>query len=57
MIQQMAMADTLLLKNKELSAALGSNARDKVLESYDLAKCLPKQLGLISLVASGALGS
>ena len=47
----------LLLKNKELSAALGSNARDKVLESYDLAKCLPKQLGLISLVASGALGS
>ena len=47
----------LLLKNRELSAALGSNARDKVLESYDLAKCLPKQLGLISLVASGALGS
>lgn len=44
-----------LLSDPEISARLGSNARATVLEKYSLTKCLPRQLGLISLVAAGGI--
>ena len=46
-----------MLKDREMAARLGSNARQTVLNSYSLNRCVPRQLGLISLIASGAIGS
>jgi glycosyltransferase involved in cell wall biosynthesis len=45
----------ILLKDKSLAISLGKAARQKVLEKYSLSRCLPQQLALISLLASGAL--
>ena len=49
-----AMAD--LLRSPQRAAALGRSARETVLKNYSLDVCLPRQLKLIDLVASGALG-
>jgi glycosyltransferase involved in cell wall biosynthesis len=44
-----------MLNDPKMAKTLGRKARQTVLESYSLNKCVPRQLGLISLVASGAL--
>ena len=44
-----------VLKDKTLAKELGRNARNTIVESYNLDKCVPRQLALISLVASGAM--
>ena len=44
-----------LLSDRELAATLGGNAREFVVERYSLEKCVPRQLDLMQLVASGAL--
>ena len=49
-----AMAD--LLKSPDWAAALGRAARETVLKDYSLDICLPRQLQLINLVASRAIG-
>ena len=49
-----AMAD--LLRSPERAAALGRAARETVLRDYSLDACLPRQLQLINLVASRAIG-
>ena len=49
-----AMAE--LLMNPKRAAALGAAARQTVLKDYSLEVCLPRQLQLINLVASRALG-
>jgi glycosyltransferase involved in cell wall biosynthesis len=46
-----------LLRDRKLAAQLGQQARKDVLARYTLERCLPRQLELINLVASGALGS
>ena len=45
-----------LLKSPERAAALGRAARETVLKDYSLDVCLPRQLQLINLVASRAIG-
>ena len=49
-----AMAD--LLRSPERAAALGLAARETMLRDYSLDACLPRQLELINLVASRAIG-
>jgi glycosyltransferase involved in cell wall biosynthesis len=49
-----AVAD--LLGNRERAHHLGAAARATVLRDYSLDVCLPRQLSLLDLVASGALG-
>lgn len=51
----LAAAVTELLTNRERALALGVAARDTVLRHYSLADCLPRQLALMQLVASGSL--
>lgn len=50
-----AVAD--LLSNRGRASALGEAARRTVLKDYSLEVCLPRQLSLMQLVASGALGT
>ena len=45
-----------LLRNRKLAKKLGEQARKDALDRYSLERCLPRQLELIDLVASGALG-
>lgn len=45
-----------LLQNRKLALSLGLSARETVLKRYSLDICLPQQLHLLDLVASGALG-
>lgn len=49
-----AVAD--LLEHRERAAALGRHARETILSRYSLERCLPRQLALMDLVASGAIG-
>jgi len=45
-----------LLTDRKLANKLGCQARKDALKHYSLERCLPRQLELIDLVASGALG-
>ena len=45
-----------LLANRPQARALGEAARATVLGNYSLEGCLPRQLSLMQLVVSGALG-
>jgi glycosyltransferase involved in cell wall biosynthesis len=45
-----------LLRDRALARELGTQARKDALARYSLERCLPRQLELIDLVASGALG-
>jgi glycosyltransferase involved in cell wall biosynthesis len=45
-----------LLSDRKLAKKLGEQARKDALAHYSLERCLPRQLELIDLVASGALG-
>ena len=45
-----------LLRDRKLAKQLGQQARKDALARYSLERCLPRQLELIDLVASGALG-
>ena len=53
-----AIADAVdqLLRDRKLAKQLGQQARKDALARYSLERCLPRQLELIDLVASGALG-
>jgi glycosyltransferase involved in cell wall biosynthesis len=44
-----------LLSDRALATKLGEQARELVLERFSLQQCVPRQLALIQLVASGAL--
>ena len=44
-----------LLKDRSLAKQLGKQARKTILKDYSLENCLPRQLALIDLVATGAL--
>jgi glycosyltransferase involved in cell wall biosynthesis len=44
-----------LLKKRERAAALAAQARRTIEQHYSLDQCIPKQLALMELVASGAL--
>ena len=52
-----ALADSVstLLTDRSLASKLGNNARQLVFDRYSLQGCVPRQLALIELVASGAL--
>jgi len=52
----LADAMAYLLKNPKRAAELGQAARETVVKHYSLDNCLPRQLQLINLVASRALG-
>ena len=45
-----------LLRDRKLAKQLGTQARKDAVARYSLERCLPRQLELIDLVASGALG-
>ncbi len=45
-----------LLRDRKLAKELGQQARKDALARYSLERCLPRQLELIDLVASGAIG-
>lgn len=53
----LAAAVVELLRNRERASQLGAAARATVVENYSLRHCLPQQLSLMQLVASGALGN
>ena len=53
----LAMAVEELLRNPQLAAQLGSQARQTILEHYSLARCLPQQLALMELVHNGTLAA
>ena len=52
----LASAIAELLANRPRARALGEAARATVLSNYSLEGCLPRQLSLMQLVVSGALG-
>jgi glycosyltransferase involved in cell wall biosynthesis len=52
----LAAAVAELLGNRQRAQALGIAARATVLRDYSLQVCLPRQLSLLELVASGAIG-
>ncbi|MCP9840544.1 glycosyltransferase family 4 protein [Synechococcus sp. J7-Johnson] len=54
---ELAAAVAELLNNRALASKLGQAARQTVLSHYSLDKCLSRQLALMSLVASGAIGT
>lgn len=54
--QAIAIAVDLLLRDRKLAQQLGQQARRDALSRYSLQQCLPRQLELIDLVATGALG-
>jgi glycosyltransferase involved in cell wall biosynthesis len=51
----LAEAASTLLTDRALAARLGEQARQLVLERFSLQQCVPRQLALMQLVASGAL--
>ncbi len=54
--REIAEAVDQLLSDRKLAKTLGEQARKDALARYSLERCLPRQLELIDLVASGALG-
>lgn len=52
----LAAAVVELLSHREQARQLCAAARATVLRNYSLDVCLPRQLSLLELVASGALG-
>lgn len=52
----LAEAVASLLDDRGLATRLGKKARELVLHRFSLEKCVPRQLALMQLVASGALG-
>ena len=54
--QQLAESIAELLSNRTLASQLGQAARNTVLQRFQLANCVQRQLALMDLVASGALG-
>ena len=52
---QLAECVNNILSNKSLASYLGANARQHILNNYSIEKCVPRQLSLIELVATGAL--
>ncbi len=52
----LAAAVAELLHNRERAALLGARARETVVQNYSLEQCVPRQLALMELVASGAIG-
>ena len=52
---QLAKAVEGVISNPHDACAMGNRARDTILESYSLSKCVPRQLSLIDLIASGGL--
>ncbi len=54
-----SLAETVanLLQDRALARRLSEAARATVVSRYSLERCLPRQLSLMSLVASGAIGS
>ncbi|MCP9799187.1 glycosyltransferase family 4 protein [Synechococcus sp. RedBA-s] len=54
---ELAAAVAELLCNRALAARLGQAARQTILSQYNLEKCVSRQLALMSLVASGAIGA
>lgn len=52
----LASAVVELLRNRERAGQLGIAARATVVDNYSLRRCLPQQLSLMQLVASGSLG-
>ena len=54
--QQLAEAIAELLKDRKLARNLGHAARDTMLSRFRLASCVQRQLALMDLVASGAIG-
>ena len=52
-----ALADSVdfLLRDRALARELGQRARDAVVQRFSLQACVPRQLALMQLVASGAL--
>jgi glycosyltransferase involved in cell wall biosynthesis len=55
--QDLATAIAELLANRSLAAQLGTAARETVLQRFRLASCVQRQLALMDLVATGAIGS
>ncbi len=53
----LALAVTNLLQDRPLARRLGEAARATAVSHYSLERCLPRQLSLMALVASGAIGS
>jgi len=49
-----AVAD--LLSNRDRARSLAEKARETILARYSLERCVPRQLALMDLVASGAIG-
>ena len=45
-----------LLQDRQLAQQLGQQAHRDAVEHYSLERCLPRQLNLIDLVASRAIG-
>jgi len=54
---QIATAVEELLKQPELIAKLGSQARQTIIKHYSLARCLPQQLAIMDLVRNGTLNA
>ncbi len=54
-----ALADAVstLLSDRALAERLGAQAQQLVLERFSLQQCVPRQLSLMQLVASGALAA
>ena len=54
--QDLAAAIAEMLTNRPMAQRLGEAARSTVMQGYRLESCLQRQLGLMNLVASGAVG-
>ena len=52
----LAVAIAEMLVNRGRARSLGQAARSTIIQHYSLEGCLPRQLSLMQLVASGALG-
>ena len=53
----LATATAELLHDRALARNLGEAARSTILQRFRLESCLQRQLGLMSLVASGDIGA
>jgi glycosyltransferase involved in cell wall biosynthesis len=53
--KELATSIAELLNNRELAAALGTQARQTILKDYSLEQCVPRHLALMQLVANGSL--